>query len=178
MMIPPNTPCFIRAGASWRAYTTRQAVEAADVAEQPITSGPAQGHHRATITARGRVFEVAIPASLAAPTVKIDASDGESRYLMHVDADGIGRRCSCPGFAHRGKCRHLKTASTRAIVAAWRACVEAGLTVEEVRFTFEEGRKAPHLGAALNEISDRAFEQIDRRRAEAGQAGINGTRSK
>lgn len=178
MKIPPNTECFIRAGASWRPYTTRAEVEAT-VDDQPITEGPAAGHYMAKIEARGEVYLIAVPGRLAAPTVRINAGDGETQYLMHIDEDGVGRRCSCPGFAFRGRCRHLKTAQTRAIVAAFRACLEAGLTIDQVRFSFDEARRqAPHLGAALNEISDQAFKRLEERATKPGRAGVDGQPTK
>ena len=178
MKIPPNTPCFIRAGSSWRPYTTRAEVEAT-VDDQPITSGPAAGHFKATIEARGEVYLIAVPGRLAAPTVRIDAADGESRYLMHIDEDGIGRRCSCPGFVFRGRCRHIKTAQTRAIVAAFKACLDAGLAIDQVRFSFDEARRqAPHLGAALNEISNQAFKRLEERATKPGRPGVDGQSTK
>jgi len=41
--------------------------------------------------------------------VKIKSSDGKSFYKVTLE-NGHGVRCTCRGFAYRGRCRHLKEA--------------------------------------------------------------------
>lgn len=45
-------------------------------------------------------------------TVKVKSSDGVTLYLVSCLPGGLWT-CTCPGFAHRGLCRHVKQVRAR-----------------------------------------------------------------
>jgi DNA polymerase/3'-5' exonuclease PolX len=57
----------------------------------------------------GKAIQPPIPVRT---TVK--SSDGSTVYSLEVDEDG-NAKCSCPGFRHRGNCKHLAH-----VLATWR----------------------------------------------------------
>jgi len=76
-------------------------------------------------------------------------SDPSTSYLITLDASGRGLRCSCPGYVHRGRCKHVEGAPFNAFNAAFQVMKERGLPIADITALWARARhNTQNIGGA------------------------------
>jgi len=164
--IEPGTQIRIKGpDGAWMKHTTRRETFLHWTAPEP-EGGRGWDDPEALVEAlivddTGQEWSVMVPALLATSPARVASGSSEDLYLIILDAMGNGRRCSCPGYVHRGTCRHMQASALRALMASIQEMLAAGYTMDDVWTTWRDaGRETHSLGARCARMAYKASQAL------------------